>query len=32
VPIGYSLMALLVIIRLLAPRRAPAAPASDTHS
>jgi len=32
VPIGYGLMALLVIIRLLAPRRAPAAPAGDTHS
>jgi TRAP-type C4-dicarboxylate transport system permease small subunit len=32
VPIGYSLMALLVVIRLLAPRRNPAAPAGDTHS
>jgi TRAP-type C4-dicarboxylate transport system permease small subunit len=32
VPIGYSLMALLVVIRLLTPRRNPAAPAGDTHS
>jgi TRAP-type C4-dicarboxylate transport system permease small subunit len=32
VPIGYSLMALLVAIRLLTPRRSPAAPANDTHS
>ena len=32
VPIGYGLMALLVVIRLLAPRRTPAAPAGDTHS
>jgi C4-dicarboxylate transporter, DctQ subunit len=31
VPIGYSLMALLVAIRLLTMRRAPAAPASDAH-
>lgn len=32
VPIGYALMALLVAIRLLAPRRNPAGPSSDTHS
>jgi len=32
VPIGYSLMALLVAIRLLAPRRNPAGPSGDTHS
>ncbi|MGH6671911.1 MAG: TRAP transporter small permease [Xanthobacteraceae bacterium] len=32
VPIGYSLMALLVIIRLLTPRRSPAARGTDTHS
>ncbi len=32
VPIGYSLMALLVAIRLLTPRRTPAAPSGDTHS
>jgi TRAP-type C4-dicarboxylate transport system permease small subunit len=32
VPIGYSLMALLVAIRLLTPRRAAADPAGDTHS
>jgi TRAP-type C4-dicarboxylate transport system permease small subunit len=33
VPIGYGLMALLVIIRLLAPRRNPAATStSDTHT
>jgi hypothetical protein len=32
VPIGYSLMALLVAIRLLTPRRTAADPAGDTHS
>lgn len=32
VPIGYSLMALLVAIRLLTPRRAASAPSSDTHT
>ena len=32
VPIGYSLMALLVAIRLLTPRRTPAAPSGDTHT
>ncbi len=32
VPIGYSLMALLVAIRLLAPRRASGGPSGDTHS
>lgn len=32
VPIGYSLMALLVAIRLLTPRRSPAPTAGDTHS
>jgi TRAP-type C4-dicarboxylate transport system permease small subunit len=31
VPIGYSLMALLVAIRLLTPRRAENNPAGDTH-
>jgi len=32
VPIGYAVMALLVAIRLLVPRRAPAAPSGDMHS
>jgi TRAP-type C4-dicarboxylate transport system permease small subunit len=32
VPIGYTLMALLIAIRLLTPRRSPAGPAGDTHS
>ena len=32
VPIGYSLMALLVAIRLLTPRRAASNPSADTHS
>lgn len=32
VPIGYILMALLVAIRLLSPRRTPAAPPGDMHS
>jgi TRAP-type C4-dicarboxylate transport system permease small subunit len=32
VPIGYSLMALLVAVRLLTPRRTPADPSGDTHS
>jgi TRAP-type C4-dicarboxylate transport system permease small subunit len=32
VPIGYSLMALLVAIRLLTPRRAADGPAGDTHT
>jgi TRAP-type C4-dicarboxylate transport system permease small subunit len=32
VPIGYSLMALLVAIRLLTPRRAPSSPSGDTHT
>ncbi|HTV35642.1 MAG TPA: TRAP transporter small permease [Xanthobacteraceae bacterium] len=32
VPIGYSLMALLVVIRLLTPRRAADGSSGDTHS
>jgi TRAP-type C4-dicarboxylate transport system permease small subunit len=32
IAIGYSLMALLVAIRLLAPRRAASSPAGDTHT
>jgi TRAP-type C4-dicarboxylate transport system permease small subunit len=32
VPIGYSLMALLVAIRLLTSRRAPPGPSGDTHT
>lgn len=32
VPIGYGLMALLIIIRLLTPRRDPAGPPGDSHS
>jgi len=32
VPIGYSLMALLVAIRLLVPRRSPDGPAGDAHT
>jgi TRAP-type C4-dicarboxylate transport system permease small subunit len=32
VPIGYSLMALLVVIRLLTPRRGVGGPSGDTHS
>jgi TRAP-type C4-dicarboxylate transport system permease small subunit len=32
VPIGYGLMALLVAVRLLTPRRTPADPSGDTHS
>jgi TRAP-type C4-dicarboxylate transport system permease small subunit len=32
VPIGYSLMALLVAIRLLTPRRTSATPSGDTHT
>jgi TRAP-type C4-dicarboxylate transport system permease small subunit len=32
VAIGYSLMALLVAIRLLTPRRAPSPPPSDAHT
>ncbi len=31
VPIGFGLMALLVAIRLLTPRRTPAGPSGDTH-
>jgi TRAP-type C4-dicarboxylate transport system permease small subunit len=31
IPIGYGLMALLVAIRLLAPRRASSGPAGDAH-
>jgi TRAP-type C4-dicarboxylate transport system permease small subunit len=32
VPIGYTLMGLLVAIRLLTPRRAPGGPSGDTHT
>jgi TRAP-type C4-dicarboxylate transport system permease small subunit len=32
VPIGYGLMALLIAIRLLTPRRDPAGPSGDTHA